>query len=176
MFNQKHLILPLAFLLLILTSCSDELTRSKAEKIIIESEGFPHPRPYKLILHSQYSISTYHKLQEKSLLTYQMFGNNMNRSVKVALTEQGNQYALSEPYLDITAKFIDVAVGTQSFGEITGMKIISETEAVVDFTVVFGDLTPFGEVLNEKPETFTVKATLNKYDDGWRVEKTVREK
>lgn len=72
--------------------------------------------------------------------------------------------------------FIDVAMGTQSFGEITGMKNTGYNKAIVEYTVVFDEITPFGEVLKVNPETFTVKATLNRYDDGWRVEKTVRKR
>ncbi len=161
---------------ILLTSCSDELTRSKAEQIIIKDQGYPRNRTYKFFVDSPFETSVYHKLQDKGILTYTLYGNSMNRGVSIDFTEEGKQYVLSEPYIDRTAKVVDVVSGVESFIEITGVKPINENEMLVEYTVVFDSVSPFGEVKRIVPETFTVDATFNKYDDGWRISKIVEKK
>lgn len=164
----------ISIFLFVTVGCSSNLSRSEAEEIILKENNYPVQRTHKLLVANQYDLETYHKLQEKGMLVYATYGSYMNRSVKVEFTEKGKQYVLSEPYIDITARVVDVVVGVESFEEITGIQQVNETSAIAEYTVSFKDITPFGEVLDMKPETFTMKATFNKYDDGWRIEKLTR--
>lgn len=72
--------------------------------------------------------------------------------------------------------YINVKVAKMDFGEITGILETKETNtAVVNFTYIRKDLTPFGSIKHPRSEFDLQEGKLNssrtftKFDDGWRI-------
>ena len=156
-------------LLLLLASCSNELTRGKAAKTIKEFYEYPNVEVGNIYNRLDWSISgtykpIYNKLQDLGLITmheYTQWGTNYS----INLTDKGKAYSLAtsgDRYMVIS--------NIREFKEITGITKIDENNAKVEFSVVRKKVTPFGEINGFKEddlENYSVE--MKKYDDGWRI-------
>ena len=114
----------------------------------------------------------YLNLQELGLLSYSSeFG-----AKEAFLTEKGNQYAVSDKYIDdegtgFRYRYIKVKAAKMEFGEILGILAKKELNlAQVDYTLIRKDITPFGRIVFKLDEkTINNSVTFAKYDDGWRI-------
>jgi hypothetical protein len=168
----------LVFIIPLFIGCSDNLNRSKAEKIIKEKFQLPNDEirdlyVYDATLSNNFTLNLYQKLQNEGLLTFSECGEGMSRGYCATLTEKGKQYAVSQEYNtdNMYIHKINVKVSTLDFGEITGIMEQKELNiAEVNYTIVRKDVNPFGRIAFDLNNgTFTKSVTFTKYDDGWRI-------
>ena len=184
--NKLYLII-IAILVIAFSSCSDNLSRSKAEKLIKAKYQLPKDEITDFIIWDEtFSCLSSTKwqlldLQNKGLLTYSEIINSYGVAggCKGDLTAKGKEYAVSDIYNDVdnngvhfADKKINVKVAKLEFGEITGIQEMKQfNTAEVSYTLVRKDITPFGEVFKCVEGKENKTATFKKYDDGWRIER-----
>ena len=185
---KAHKIFKIAFLIMVfptLWSCSsDKLTRAKAEQLIKELHKFPCDEIEGFVIEStswtsaDYSAMDFKKLAAEGILTYtyKPVGFMGGGGAFATLTEEGKKYVTSDKYKDPSnpdGMTINVKIAKLDFGEITGIIEYKESNtAVVNYTYVRKDLTPFGKIksnFHTGPNNFS--HTFTKYDDGWRITK-----
>jgi hypothetical protein len=180
------------------TSCSDNLTREKAEKLILTKYNLPKQVTEELgygnLNYSAYpNLSLEDYLVKHNLITFEFIGNSRDmffeyRQYKLELTAEGKKYLLSTTSNRAGEPIYLVKVTEKVFGEITGIREIENQKiAEVDFTLKYENTTPFGEAYSLKAEAlersrtaylpyykngevFKETITMVKYDDGWRIE------
>lgn len=165
----------IALNILLLSGCdSNKLSRAQAEKLIRAFHKFPIDEigKFQTSFPDNSGAGSLEKLQTEGLLTYtKNFTGLGGYWFYATLTEKGKQYATSEEYGDNFNKYVDVKVSKLDFGEITGIIEYKESNtAVVNYTYIRKDLTPFGKIqfnLQEGANPYT--HTFTKYDDGWRL-------
>ena len=168
---QSTKLILLALIIPVLWGCSsDKLSRGKAEKLIKEMHKFPYDETMAFPIIDG-GKSAYDELQNEGLLTLSEW-NSWGPHVRGILTEKGKQYVVKDEYGDgIFNQYIDVKVAKLEFGEITGIVEYKESNAaVVNYTYIRKDLTPFGRIgfrLQEGKNNYS--HTFTKYDDGWRI-------
>lgn len=176
-------------LLLAMSSCEKKLTRDEATNLIRGYNRFPIPvvahlpkyygwaaRAYPLTKEITDYINMVEKLQRKNLVNYnEEFEPNPfipQKIIKVTLTPEGRKYFVSEDQWNYFLK-----IGELDLETISGMIESDQPNKHIDIeyqTSVKND-TPFYEELSyfdHKAITGGArKATIVKYDDGWRVQK-----
>jgi hypothetical protein len=175
-FLKKRLnpqILVLMFLSSIfLISCSDNLSREKAEALIKARTGLPfnEVKSFKLYYENGFGIHEIKFLEDDGLISIRLKPGWASSDYIVELTENGKKFLDNDSPIGDDLKSIPVVTSFVSFGEITGIIERKElNEAEVNFTIVRSKITPFGiaNKLNEGPEN--LKIIMAKYDNGWRI-------
>jgi len=182
-------LVPTIFLLFVtffIFSCSQELTRTKAKKLIVEEgkyKKFETVRikgTYYSDYHSDESIwgtkddlgRNYKEIKQKLkkmeqdgvLKLSEALVNEVANiyKLKVVLTQEGAKYLVENKDAFIV-KSCEIA-----FGEVTGIEVENQFNgAVVHYTLVRVNPTPFGVNISQEP--IDKKALFSKYDDGWRI-------
>ncbi len=157
---------------ILLISCSDNLSREKAETLIKDRLGLPYneERSFRLYYENGYGINNIRFLEKAGLISIREIPVWMGTNFRVQLTENGQQYWPEHGLIGDDQNSTPVVTSSVSFGKITGIverKGINEAE--VDFTLIRSKVTPFGKAfkLFEGPENH--KLIFKKYDDGWRI-------
>lgn len=169
--NIKNTLLLITSLLIL--SCSDKLDRDKASEIIIKHYEYPNTETVTIPTYIKYSklFSDLQKDIADSLLTQEISGRGfgvygiMQATVHLELTEKGKKY------VDDTTDN-SVILNERVFKEITGIKFLDkETKAIIDFTAIRKNITPFGEHRDYKDgDEVKYSIPFSLYDDGWRIE------
>lgn len=174
------ILISISSLFIFIFSCSnDELSRSRAEKLIKEKFSLPSFETEYFVItdcsmlaRSRYS-SKLKILENEGVITSKYDGNVMSCAYAY-LTEKGKQYQVGDEVKhdirDNTYRII-VKVADVEFGEIKGIVERKQFNvAQVTYTLVRKKITPFGKIefmLNEG--TIEKSVTFTKYDDGWRI-------
>jgi len=174
--NSTYFLLSIAVMtfLLSFSSCSsDELTRSKAKKMIEAKYEFP------LAEYRKWDVLT--STFEKSAQKYVPFGavavdkysSRGKIGQKYNITDLGKAYII-KGNKDLFSGNIGKLYVTNNvyFGKVTGVKS-SEGWATVEVDLVRKELTPWGEGYDKIEEGDIIKNKINfeRYDDGWRITK-----
>ena len=149
------------FIAIFLFSCSDNLSREKAEKLI--REKFQFPKSENRILYKWGDIY-YNRKQFKEMINEGLWIYNSNRDA-LDVTEKGKKYVVSD--LDDLHNLIEVRLATMEFGGVTGI-VDKEFKAEVHYSKI-RRVTPFGKIFNLKEDTINKEIIFTKYDDGWRI-------
>lgn len=160
----------LIFMIGLITSCSNELDRSDAEKMIIEQFNYPYVEFQKLpkTTSSEQLNSTYQKARAEKLMTSRLkgkYGNNFY----IILTPKGKAFTNpSKPY----NYGWNVATNLVDFKDITGIRFNdAKTSASVEFTTEKKEVTTFGQIKKIKEgQTESEQVNFVLYDDGWRIQ------
>lgn len=188
---MKQFLLLLCATVLLLSSCSDKLSRRKAESLIKDKYHFPFGENTTILKHyitDEQGTDIYNALQwgekEKLEILKSMglieltkehksetgaFSTNSWINVTISLTEKGRKYFVRDEQFD---KMV-ILLYEIEFNEISGMLESEQPvkSAVVSYTCNRIDPSPFNDVFKEdmnKKDQFSVKVV--KYDDGWRIE------
>jgi hypothetical protein len=195
--KPRTMFVTLILICLLVSSCSNDLTRSKAEEIIRSKVTLPKngkveelylywgghcfmryvqgpcgpdamPSPTGAVTESVKA------LESSGLVTITYEGDTS----RIALTEKGQQYAvgatINEPGNDGNGRTtplskVMVVKTTVDLGAITG---ITQDEGLktarVEYTVIVKP-TPFGIACGLAPTTVNETVSFKKYDDGWRI-------
>lgn len=165
--------------LLMLSSCSDELTRDKAENILTETFNYPYAEFHQFNVEKNRLQATtpahVNELAEMGLVDRvpytSKYGHNYYQS---AYSEKAKQYLKPNTTLTTSGYLTgDFAVGTVNIKEVTGIQFNEDkTKATVEYSTYRDNFTPFSnrssydewrsEIKNESVE-------FSLYDDGWRV-------
>lgn len=177
-------------LLPLLISCGKEkLTREKASEAIISKFKFPQNESVKLgkkflkesWMNGQLVSITYgyEYLDEATKQTIdKLVSSNVIKTVdnqeksnngifdliylNIKLTEEGQKLLLGDNNDKYEFKACDIA-----FNEVTGIQMIDETKALVNYTIKRTNFTPFG---NPSQNDIIEKASnFSLFDDGWRI-------
>jgi len=171
-------------LVVVISSCSDELTRDKARKMIMEKYHYPKPVIGSLSIHADGNrvdgaVAELYEAEKLGLANYKILHPNQffYREVRGYLTKKGKKYLL-----DAKDNYVKVRRATLRFNEITGIRFNdAKNQATVEYTVNITDITPFGKIsmwdggCNDykdfkcKEKTVNETANFVKYDDGWRI-------
>ena len=169
------------FLSVFLFSCGNNLSRSKAEKLIKQKFQLPNNEIYgfsvkEVILYENQWKNMYDALQNEGLIKYNEEDCYYNRGYHAYFTEKGKQYVVGEEYPDENynecIRRIKVVGAKLEFGEIKGIVERKEFNvAEVSYTLIRKEITPFGKIaFNLGEETITKTVNFTKYDDGWRID------
>ena len=172
-----------------------KLSRGKAEEIIKNSIKFPKTEAVRIA--NTYMMNTNGNVTEtygggretkemhdffvkKQLMTIARswstdgFWNN----IVTGFTDEGKKYATDIEEVQAWSGHA-IKLCDKVFNEITGIQINEQTKvATVEYSLKRTNWTPFGEYFKEKqpakyPEIIAgQRATLQKYDDGWRMSTT----
>jgi hypothetical protein len=174
---------------------SDKLTRGKAEEIIKNSIKFPYVESKSIF--NSYAMGPNGESSQgnrsaggpetkemhdfflkNNLMTIAEThdeGNNYWTDIRIGFTEEGKKYATDIEYSNWW-RWHKIILCDIIFDEITGIQINEQTNvARLEYSLKRTNWTPFGKYFKEKepskyPEIITGKnATLQKYDDGWRI-------
>jgi hypothetical protein len=163
----------LSICLLVLISCSDKLDRSKAEKEIKKFYEYPNVELISIYTRLDGSIwgsyaEKYNALQEANLINIEegrtsWWGPNHY----VHFTEIGNNFKVGEE----KKEKVFVVSNKRDFKEVTGISLIDENNAKVEFSAARNSVTQFGKILEGFKEGDIINYSVNmkKYDDGWRI-------
>jgi hypothetical protein len=181
---------------LLMISCSDELSRSKAKEEIIKHNELPIPVTVELkkrfLFDHQYlpgfrkvclnfnfdRFSNWegklNKMESLGFITLQkdeFYDECDDLYMNVILTEKGKKFLENENEEDYEIRFYELV-----FGEITGIVSFEEfSGADVHYTLKKDNFTDFGMLIEGvteiKEENKEIKKLENfsKYDDGWRL-------
>jgi len=173
---MKHLIsIILVLLTVFFISCkSNELTREKAKELILAKASFPTTEKGEFQSSSYNAlvgldVPKFEKLKQAGVITY----NHDGWYLTAEFTDLGKTFIMGPVtkgnYAD---KFVDVKTAEINFGEVTGIKSFPEQNMAEVTYTINKKLTPFGLYLfNQKDGLVNKKATFQKYDDGWRLDK-----
>ena len=157
---------------------SKELSREKAEELIIEKMRYPRPLDFKVpVISINSAAKAYQGNLEKEgwvrLVKVQTIHNV--RDQKIFFTEKAKPYLLPQSEEDSVKSFQPIRLADEEFVEVTGIKQRNTAKSVlVKYTTTLKNFTPFMVMLPEKLKAHTVQnwAIITLYDDGWRVEST----
>jgi len=153
---------------LLLYSCDGQLSRSKAEELIVERLHTPYPKT--LSVHKVYTEHSdgleldSHRLGGWGEAPVEVFANKGMLSLidkvsddkswrgkEVEPTEEGKKYIVG---FDAQKNEYAVRLCDMAFGEITGVVMSPDNkQARVEYTLVRENLTPFGECFNNAGRT-----------------------
>jgi len=192
--KTKLLLLPVLFLFA--TSCQNHLKREDALSMIRSHESYPKKQNYEIVktyindVHTEgngvtailgeedfkkteQSINKYSALGLLKLIktphrqetTQFLLGTTLRTwiTVEVSLTETGKKYleqTNSESYF--------VNLWETDLNEITGIQEDNKT-VKVDYTTTNKNITPFGEIFNDRNSVNQKSVYFSLYDDGWRL-------
>ena len=181
----------LLFFTLILCSCSsNNLSRAKAEELIVKNQHLPAIQTVELsrnFLKKSWSDPSWmpaacvsvggtywdHKqrlddLTAKGLITlgesHQHNGECNYMWATVTLTDEGKKYLVSDTGGAYQLRALEV-----SFGEVTGIQVNEQFKvAEAHYTLKKSNITPFGGNIASDP--ISGNATFALFDDGWRIQ------
>ena len=174
------------------TSCSKDLSRDKAKKLIVKNKDLPQTETTNI--EKKYYISQYgdrgafgmqkiglvtnpnysgHKrmlddLASEGLIKVEETKESSNGVhytwASVALTKKGKKFLMSESDSQYEVKVSEIV-----FGEITGIQTSKQFKvAEVDYTLERKKITPFGNA--SQSTTLNRHQNFSLYDDGWRID------
>lgn len=186
---MKHTLIT-TFCLLLLFSCSSNLSEQKAEELIKEKLELPQTQSTEL--QKSYYVRQYNEggfippvglwsgkkyneakqyldnlisagvisLEEKDRRS----SNGLHMvTMELSLTSEGSKYLIDENNNAFTVKTHEL-----DFGEITGIKTMEEFKiAEVDYTLENKNYTPFAHHKNTDPVNRSI--TIEKYDKSWKI-------
>lgn len=86
--------------------------------------------------------------------------------VKVTLSDEGKKYLISED-----SKSYTVRLWQTDIIEITGIKEMKELkQAEVSYTTGYVNITPFGDIFNNKSNISNHQINFSLFDDGWKID------
>ncbi|GEM_PF-1351185 len=188
-----------ALFLFLGASCQKHLTRDNARSLISKSRHHPVKKNYKITktyiknmdtrgrgvsiiigedeslenekIYKQFEIKgllNLEETQESKETTSFLIGTTIRTWTKidVKLTESGKKYLVGEDpdnYL--------VNLWETDIKDITGIRELDDKKsAIADYTVFNKNITPFGEIFNDKHQVTQHTAYFFFYDDGWRID------
>lgn len=162
-----------ALILLIASCSSDKLDREKAFQIIKESGMYPKASSYRIFTADPNfarrmlaaGLESAGMLQVKRTQTLSEAGQPL-----ITFTEKAQSYLLETPakYKDENVRVVKLA--DEDLEEVTGIQMINDNEAVVEYTTSYKNISPFSVLSEENLEgKQTRKAKFARYDDGWRI-------
>ena len=184
--------LTLGMIILIFPGCSNNLSRGKAEDLIVKKYNVPSIETIKIRKvylrgETMYSINQGDErigndLKSKGLITIvednEVTNNGFNRythwtKMNVVLTLEGKKYFISEHSEQLESGTIinvyEVKTCDISFGEISGIQEQEQLNvAEVSYNLVRKNITPIGMSYNITEGIIEKKDVFTKYDDGWR--------
>lgn len=196
---MKNLLFLLLIIPFISTSCQKELKREDAKTMIAVNKGYPIKKNFEITKSfikdvntegrgataiigedefketekaiNQFASLNLLKLDEtphREETTQFLFGTTVRTwtTVKVSLTDEGKKYLVQD-----NGKSYFVTLWEIDINEITGIQEMKEVKiANVDYTISNKNITPFGEIFNDKDQITTMSASFSLYDDGWRIQ------
>ena len=184
--------------ILLFSSCGNELSRGRAEKLIREKEQFPKQKYMSIILQDvregmglafKELGNTAYELQDKGLITINKdvakndYGQIISITYNISLTEEGKKYEIPyEKYTDemktatnnINSAFTLVKTYEIDFNSIINIQDL-QIEKVANYDTKIINKTPFFEIINEQAKKYgneikpyQDKKIFRKYDDGWK--------
>lgn len=179
-----------------LVACRNNLSRSKAEELIVKAYNLPQPETLTLdksyindsrgdqsgpfgigqvclmIGGNKYSDKKemLNELESKHLITIKESTTREGACTYLwkdaVLTDEGKKYLLSETEGQYVVRVCEIA-----FNEVTGIQTLGDNKvAVADFTLKRINITPFGKNISQRPFS-APQATFSLFDDGWRINK-----
>jgi hypothetical protein len=196
---MKNLLFLLLIIAFVSTSCQKELKREDAKTMIAVSKGYPIQKTFEITKSfikdvntegrgvtsiigedefketekaiNQFASLNLLKLDEtpqREETTQFLIGTTVRTwtSVKVSLTDEGKKYLVQD-----NGKSYIVNLWETDINEITGIQEMKEAKiAKVDYTISNQNITPFGEIFNDKNQITTRSVNFSLYDDGWRIQ------
>lgn len=189
--KQVFSYLPIFILVLLIASCSDKLTNSKAEKIIKEVIKFPIEEreriPYGLVIHDRDSLtSAYYKLADKGFFKIEYIGDRsgfpfgQEYLFRITPSEEAKKYYKedSSPKKDEqTDELMCIGWFKTCDVKFDGVKEIREVPAFngaeIAYRIRRTSFTPFWEVYLSgslpMPDTIQLKGfSAVKTNEGWK--------
>lgn len=156
-----------------MSSCSDDLSRGRAQEKIIEKAKLPlvESESFEQVTRDS-DIAGYEKLQADGYITFSKclcgFGMDAHCS---EFTDKGKQFITGKgQYGGVCSQPIPVRVAELEFGEVTGIRREEQSNrAIVSYTLRRKNVTPFGVFLKLDSVIKGPDITFTKYDDGWRI-------
>ena len=145
-----------AAVVVLLVGCtpSDELTRSRAEKLITESVGFPVAETYSIRTKSYTSSpdlsESWVTLQEKGYVQANITLDESRRGANkylwnLTVLDKGNKYVAKKYPGRGGIETVDIVTNYRAFEDVTGIALNGDkTAAQVEYTWVY-EPTPFGK-------------------------------
>ena len=168
--RQMMIISFIGFISSLFFSCSNNLSRDVAEKLIKEKLQKIESRKLYIGPTETKNQTQYVNLENLGLITIKWwhYGGGVSDIDNMELTEKGKQYiAGKSDGRDFLFKVSDL-----DFGEITGIVEQKESNtAKVNYTLIRKNITPFGTIFGLKEGAFNNSITFTKFDDGWRIDK-----
>lgn len=185
-----------AFYLLILvtglwttTACSQDLSRSRAEHLITDSQDFKSPLNMRLLVGSFWAGPDYYNkpawlktLEQNGVLTYRESGRTslFQREAFIDLTPFGKDESKTWAVLNkdfnskgmerLSAVLYSIPVAQRRFKQVTGIRLDPGGKgATVDYEFVWVPTSEkaFKGLVN--PDALSEHAKFELYDDGWRL-------
>jgi len=197
---MKKLVFILSAFMFVFTSCQNNLSRDKAKKQIISAFNYPSAVKYSLPKEFTKDWNTQGRgvtinlgedeLEKKTqamesfkianLINFEEIPQSEETSswllgttirtwtlVRVSLTDEGKKHLIEDDGSNYIVKIWEV-----DFDDITGIKENKQQKvATVLFNIKNKNITPFGEVFNDKNNTSLMTAYFSLFDDGWRLDK-----
>lgn len=160
--------------IILLPSCSNKLSRDKAEELIKKEFDFPYVQTIGFALPRM--VTAEENQLRKKLLEYNLiyihtqYGFMGFNTDKYGFTDEGQKYVTAKNDFSLTQTHTVVS-HCEKFGDVTGILMDPNgSSAKVDiFTNCIG-VTPFGEYAGFKDgDSIKYSLTFQKYDDGWRL-------
>ena len=195
---MKILLFFLLITAFISTSCQKELKREDAKNMIAVNKGYPIPKTFEITKSfikdvntegrgvtaiigedefketenaiNQFASLNLLKLAEtpqREETTQFLIGTTVRTwtSVIVSLTDEGKKYLNQD-----NGNSYIVNLWETDIDEVTGIQEIKETKsAKVDYTISNSNITPFGEIFEDKNRNVSLSAYFSLFDDGWRI-------
>jgi hypothetical protein len=173
------ILIALSTLILLMSSCSDDLSRSRAKELIIaksklpmvESEYFDQVLDESLP-QARAILEGYRKLEADGYITVSKCECGFGQAAYCTeFTDKGKAFITGKGhYGGVCSQPIPMRVAELEFGEVTGIRREGEsTKAIVSYTIRRKDITPFGVFLKLEAVIQGPDITFAKYDDGWRM-------
>jgi len=168
-------ILNLCIAVALFAACSsDKLNRDKALQLIQNSKLYPKVKSYIVFLadpvYARRMLDA--GLETSGMVTVQRTQKLMDAGKPiVTFTDKAKPYLLPPSEKDLKDNIQLVKIADEQFEEITGVQLMDEKHAVVEYRTSFKNITPFSVLSNLKLNEKNVnKAYFSLYDDGWRLE------
>lgn len=162
-----------ALIILIASCSSDKLDREKAFQIIKESGMYPKASSYRIFTADPTfarrmlaaGLDSSGMLQVKQTQPFSETGQPL-----ITFTEQAQPYLLETPEKYKRENVRVVKLADEDLEKVTGIQMINDNQAVVEYTTSYKNISPFSVLSEEKLEgKQTHKAKFALYDDGWRL-------
>ncbi|MBF0587458.1 hypothetical protein INT02_11195 [Prosthecochloris sp. N2] len=178
------------FSVILLTACSNDLSRIKAKSLIVKHNNFPISEYYeleknhfKMLEKTGAVIAAPMKKEVEEILQYlennklieiqrkrkessTWMGRYVGHKMMVFIPKKNKKYILKENKHSYNLKTCDI-----NFHKITGIKTYNDYNyAEVEYELKRENWTPFGEFFKtKKPSIIKKNVTMVLYDDGWRI-------
>jgi hypothetical protein len=173
------ILVTLSTLVFLMSSCSDDLSRSRAKEQIIaksklpivESEYFDQVSDQSLP-RAREILEGYKKLEADGYLTVSKCQCGFGQAAYCTeFTDKGKAFITGKgQYGGVCSQPIPMRVAELDFGEVTGIRREGESsKAIVSYTLSRKNVTPFGVFLKLENVISAPDITFTKYDDGWRI-------